>query len=113
MPENPLTKFEYRLAREQRRTARITAKNARILAKYDLKKAALDTDDAKMAHWFVPWVTSGITLIICSLILGGFVSGAIKHGQEQANVTACEKAVTAAHVEADCATGKIGTGSTK
>jgi hypothetical protein len=107
MPENPLTKFEFRLAREQRRTARITAKSARIVAKYDYKKACVATEDNAMAHWFVPWITGALCIVLSTFIICGYTSGILKHAQEQSQVTACEKYVTQANVEADCSTGKI------
>lgn len=113
MTENPMRNFELRLAREQRRTARITAKSARVLAKYEYKKACVDTEDSAMARWFVPWIASALCIFLCTFIISGFTSGILKHNQEQSQITACERYVTQAGVEANCLDAKIQKGAAK
>lgn len=97
--------FELRLAREQRRTARIQARSAENVAKWEYRKSVDDETRQIRA------VAFAIAVFLISFVAFGMVCGAVKHHDEQNQVTNCERFVTQAHVEADCSSGKIKTGS--
>ena len=104
MPENPMAKWERRLARENRR-----------LAKYDLLKAEVDkmSGEEIAVPRAIKYITIGIVTLLLGIVTVACVCGVIKHQQEQANVTACEKYATQAGVEADCGSGTVKAGVAK
>lgn len=93
-----MTKWERRLSRENRR-----------LAKIELRKAEVDKMSGEEIA--VPRAIKYIAIAIVTLLLGIVtvcsICGVFKHQQEQANITACERAAIQAGVEADCGSGKV------
>ena len=104
MATNPMSKWETRLARENRRIAQI-----------DLRKAEVEKMEGEeiAIPRAIKYITIGLTSLFISWIVCGYTSGVIKHQQEQTNVTACERFATQAGVEADCGTGKVKGGAAK
>lgn len=103
MPENPFTKrlmtrYEYRLARENRRLATI-----------ELRKAEVERMDSQdIAIWkAVKAVCVCIALLVVTITVMGCIDGMVKNYHVQQNRTACERYATQAHVEADCDAGKV------
>lgn len=99
MPENPMSKWERRLARENRR-----------LAKLEVRKAEVDkmSGEEIAVPRAIKYITIGIVTLFLGIVSSCSVCGTIKHNQEQQNVTACERFATQAQVAADCSAGLIG-----
>src|SRR4051812_5841123 len=103
MPENPFTKrlmarYEYRLARENRR-----------LAEIEVRKAEIDKMSGEDISYprSIKYGVIGLAVIFVILTLGNCIDGMVKNYHVERNLTDCEKYATQAHVEADCAVGKI------
>ena len=93
-----MTRWERRLARENRR-----------LAKLEVRKAEVDkmSGEEIAVPRAIGYIATAIVTLLLGIVTVCSVCGVIKHQQEQSNVTACERFATQAQVEADCGSGKI------
>lgn len=100
-----LPALEYRMKKEERRLARFDLKKSKI----DLQKtwAQID-DDTALGARVLPLVVIGIVVILSVITIFNCADGVIKEYFDDRQETACEQAVAAAHLVANCANGVIG-----
>lgn len=97
-----MAKWESRLARENRRIAKIELRKAEV--------EKLSGEEIAMPR-AIKYVTIGVVTLILGIVVVSTICGVIKHRQEQIQITACERFATQAGIEADCGTGKMKGGS--
>lgn len=102
-PTNPLARYEYKLARETRRLAAIDLRKTEVqtVGAHGMAEVLIFRTIGTRAMWAI------VAIFTCVTITS--INDVFQNRDQQAQITACEKAVTQAHIEvADCSTGEIG-----
>lgn len=96
--QNPMSKYELRLAREKRRLAKVELHMAEV--------EKMSSEDIAIPK-AIKTVVIGLVILFAVITIAGCADGVIKNYHVQKNRTICEQAAAQAGVEADCILARI------